>query len=59
LDISVDKVTDAFPLLTINRGDYAEMRVHCPPPACAAAFSVAQLDLAKNFKAMDCITSFI
>jgi hypothetical protein len=51
LDISVDKVTYVFPLLTINGGDYAEMRIHCPPPASVAAFSVARLDLAKNFKA--------
>jgi hypothetical protein len=38
------------PLLTINGGDYVEMRVHRPPPATVAAFEVARLDLAKNFK---------
>jgi hypothetical protein len=51
LDISVDKVTYVFPLLTINGGNSAERQVHCPPPASIAAFSVARLDLAKNFKA--------
>jgi hypothetical protein len=51
LDISIDKVAYVFLLLTINGGDCAKMRVHCPPPASVAAFSVSQLNLAKNFKA--------
>jgi hypothetical protein len=50
LDISVNGITHVFPLLTINGGDYVEMRIHCPPPASVAEFSVARLDLAKNFE---------
>jgi hypothetical protein len=50
LKITVDSVKHVFPLLTINGGDYVEMRVHRPPPATVAAFEVARLDLAKNFK---------
>jgi hypothetical protein len=50
LDFSVNGVTHVFPLLTINGNDYIEMRIHCPPPASVAVFSVARLDLAKNFK---------
>jgi hypothetical protein len=38
LDISVNGVTHVFPLLTINGGDYVEMRINCPPPASVAAF---------------------
>jgi hypothetical protein len=38
-------------LITINGGDYAKMRIHCPPPATVASATVACLDLAKNFKA--------
>jgi hypothetical protein len=31
LDISVNGITHVFPLLTINGGDYVEVRIHCPP----------------------------
>ena len=37
-----------FPLLTINGGDYIEIKIHRPPPETVAAYVVAHLDLAKN-----------
>ena len=40
-----------FPLLTINGGDYIEIKIHRPPPETVAAYVVARLDLAKNFHA--------
>jgi hypothetical protein len=40
LDISFNGITHVFPLLTINGGDFVEMRIHCPPPASVASFSV-------------------
>jgi hypothetical protein len=52
LEITVGNIKHVFPLLTINGGDYVEMRVHRPPPATVAAFDVARLDLTKNFNAI-------
>jgi hypothetical protein len=49
LKITFNGIKHVFPLLTIYGGDYVEMRIHCPPPASVAAYSVAQLDMAKNF----------
>jgi hypothetical protein len=49
LKITMDGEEHVFPLITINGGDYVEMRIHCPPPASVAAYTVARLDLAKNF----------
>jgi hypothetical protein len=49
LKITMESIEYVFPLLTINGGDCVEMRIHRPPPASAAAYTVAHLDLAKNF----------
>jgi hypothetical protein len=49
LKITMESIEYVFPLLTINGGDYVEMRIHRPPPASVAAYTVARLDLAKNF----------
>ena len=38
LEITSNGVKHIFPLLTINGGDYIEMRVHRPPPESVAAF---------------------
>lgn len=51
LEITLKGTRHVFPLLTINGGDYVEMRIHRPLSATVAAFAVARLDLAKNFKA--------
>ena len=51
LEITSDGVKHIFPLLTINGGEYIEMRVHHPPPDSVAAYSVACLALANNFHA--------
>jgi hypothetical protein len=49
LKINMEGIEYVFPLLTINGCDYVKMRIHCPPPASAAAYTVPRLDLAKNF----------
>jgi hypothetical protein len=51
LEITVATKTHCFQLITINGGDYIEMRVHPPPIETLAAAHVAWLDLVKNFKA--------
>jgi hypothetical protein len=51
LKITMDGEEHVFPLNTINGGDYVEMQIHSPPSASVAAFTVARLDLAKNFQA--------
>jgi hypothetical protein len=50
-EITVATKTHCFQLITINEGDYIEMRVHHPPIEMLAAAHVTQLDLVKNFKA--------
>jgi hypothetical protein len=49
LKITMEDIEYVFPLLSINGGDYVEMRIHCPPPVYVAAYTVARLDLTKNF----------
>jgi hypothetical protein len=49
LKITMEDIEYVFPLLTINGGDYVEMRIHRPPPASVTAYTVACLDLAKTF----------
>jgi hypothetical protein len=48
LKITMEDIEYIFPLLTINGGDYVEIRIHRPLPASVAAYTVACLDLAKN-----------
>jgi hypothetical protein len=45
----MEDIEYVFLLLSINGGSYVEMRIHCPPPASVAAYTVVRLDLAKNF----------
>jgi hypothetical protein len=59
LDISVNCITHVIPLLTINGGDYVEMRIHCLPQLQLQLFLWHVLTWRRVSRLMACTTCFI